>query len=194
MKSIVEKIHKEFKTSSEELFCKQNSREQLLSVGLDKQVRMMDLQKKYPTHKVIQKTRVQQICEKYKLHFDELENYIGGIPNKNLQEIIDFKNKHLIHHYNEYSGLFGFKIKQITCRGLNGVPDKQKEFAKNMSGSFFICAPLKDFDRASISRSANDPIILWCESSWIRSSEPLVIVTAWGDEAKDEQVFNEKLN
>ena len=63
MKSIVEKIHKEFKTSSEELFCKQNSREQLLSVGLDKQVRMMDLQKKYPTHKVIQKTRVQQICE-----------------------------------------------------------------------------------------------------------------------------------
>jgi len=195
METTVEKIHREFKTSSDAFFCQKNSRENLLTVGLTNQVKLMDLQELYPIHKVINRTRVDQLCVKYKLIFGLIERYVGKIPNKNLEEIISFRKNHSPYHYlSRKLGWLNSVIPSelatythIPVKNFNTVPKGRKYEER---GDYYIVAPEKDFLRGS-SRGANDPIVLFEDS---RFSNVYVIVTAWGDEAKDEQVFNEKLN
>lgn len=168
---------------------------------------IVDYHFKYPNNKFITEEKVQEICEKYNLVCGNVGLYKGFVPAKNLKEIADFKLKQEDEVYvRNQPGLFGFNTyilsrKEMEEYASNGLKDRtMTEIA--LQGSiqrvgFEICAPIADMDttgkvqqghRLVDAPKAWDPVVL----------QPLMrgalIVTAWGDEASDPIVVNEKMN
>lgn len=194
MNSIVEQIHRDFKTTSN--YLKEGERSALKTVGLDNHVRAIDAHLRYPNHKLIHSTHAEQICSKYGLFCGKLDKYIGQIPNKNLKELEDFKLNVAPHYTIDY-GFWGGQ-KKTYYKNLSEIRNKKSTEKRLvlMAGQFSICAPEKDFISGSRHILVDDPIILFSEypRDYCYSSNMFVIVTAWGEEAKDEKVFNERLN
>ncbi len=163
----------------------------------------------FPLHKIIHLNKILLLCEKYNLIFTETRNFSGGIPQKNLMELEVFMDTfdyvHLIEYEKDY--LFTpWRNKEAQKHAFIKKRDKHtvKHDEEYPIFQWYIVAP-KDmvvtqqvFDKTFY---VPDPIIIgminpeygcgglsWGKVKWG------VIVTAWGDEAKDENVFNERLN
>lgn len=198
----------------------------------------------YPNNKFIAEKQVNQICEKYKLVCGNIKDYKGFVPEKNLQEIENFKgvkpehnkfsfdvltNVELSLSYEEYEKVVNHAIKNrhefnITVNdrlrpnlgallvdyknkiGTFGIPSNTyptiysyQSYKTPSSNDLLICAPEKDMDTKGKTRlgfklvdvfktEIPDPVVL----------KPVIggylILTAWGDEASDELVVNQKFN
>lgn len=177
----------------------------------------------YPQNKFITELEVERICKKYGLLLGESANYIGDIPEKNLLEIERFKlrKEDLSDPVPTY---FGFSsllwrsepIGMISSRprqvggasfldeylqekanqyyGIGADPYKsEKKDSEKVKPAFKICAPKQDFNTAGYEvregfKLVYDPVVLQPVKGGF------LIVSAWGDEASDEIVVNQKMN
>jgi len=172
---------------------------------------------KYPNYKFITEESVKKICAKYSLVYGEASKYIGTIPDKNLKHIEDFK----IDTEDECSeaGIISFRrfsgdtIKSgVTFRSSKerlvyeqSIKDTYT-FPSMYYREYFdacpleIAAPLKDFNMTDhevkdfkISKiEIPDPVVL--KPVFFGGQKHYLIVTAWGQEASDELVVNQKMN
>lgn len=170
---------------------------------------------RYPNHKYITEEQVNLICEKYNLVCGGVSLYKGFVPEKNLKQIAGFKPHDEDYEYLRCNGFYGtvykttfkeweeYSIQKEIDNKLRredplhyhltrGVYDSI-EYQKRMP-ELLICAPIKDMDmkgrelRGSFIREIPDPVVLYpLEKGYI-------ILTAWGDEASDPIVVNQKLN
>lgn len=216
--TLIEEIHYEFLTAGDRLL--QNAKSQLREIDKNEEQKIQKLKKygfnnvkqiteteserikaqwgkslieaicdfniKYVGYKFITHSIALSICKKYNLVLGDVDQYKGFVPTKNLKEIDDF--------YNKFPDLLVVK-KQIRYGGMIFLMPYVLE-----TNNTRICAPLKDMKTEGYSLSGRvfskhvpDPVIL----SYIKHSNGTsgyIIVTAWGDEASDPLVLNEKLN
>lgn len=161
----------------------------------------------YPNYKFITEDSVKKICEKYGLIYGSVEKYIGTVPNKNLEHIENFSIKKEDRLYNVY--IDNIRIGEPLFYGY--CNSKEAERIKDFSpysltsrravlAPLEIAAPLKDFDTTDMEikdYSLNeipipDPVVL--QPVFFRGDKYYLIVTAWGQEASDELVVNQKMN
>jgi hypothetical protein len=163
---------------------------------------------KYPLYKFITEEAVKNICEKYGLVLGEIRQYKGFVPEKNLAEIERFsvKDEDCVEDY--YRSV---SLSQVAAMQRQAFSSEMEEYKRQMYGyldqerkedktppqkmyirEFKICAPLKDMDTSGYTEKEHklipDPVVLH------PVKDGYLIVTAWGDEASDELVVNEKNN
>ena len=151
----------------------------------------------YPFNKFITREQVAQINKKYNLVCVTADCYLMDIPEKNLQEIENFKiknNKDLV-----FEGVLDdWKYKE-TFNFLTKDECKEKKLIRIKEESLYISCPksevkintgysIREDGFALKDKEVKDPIVL----------KPVVggflIVTKWGLEASDELVINQNLN
>lgn len=164
----------------------------------------------YPHYKYIDEAAIERVCEKYNLVFGEVSMYKGFVPEKNLQEIENFK----IKEEDEFNGIFvrssfssaPYWVEYTKIRDENIDSDGHVSFNRSIgtrtikdsqkiktNKTLYICAPIKDMEthgsRVVGHKIYPDPIVL----RMVRGGGYL-IMTAWGDEASDPEVSNPKMN
>lgn len=65
---------------------------------------IQEYKNKFPEYKFITEDMVQEICYKYNLIFGDISKYKGFVPDKNLREIEQFKNKYKSRIAGIYTG------------------------------------------------------------------------------------------
>lgn len=160
---------------------------------------------KYPQYKFIFFDQVTDICKKYGLVCGTAERYKGEIPQKNIDEIYNFKVA-------ENDVYFTKNISDITWK-MQHNPEYMKYAVKKGTDTFeipegpvyfeswnkvplFICAPASDMEtdqnttvkNGFLSQSVPDPIVLHFVP------EGFLIVSKWGLEGKDAFLTNETMN
>jgi hypothetical protein len=168
---------------------------------------------RYPNNKFITEENVTAICDKYNLFLGNIEDFKGFVPDKNLIEIENFKlqEKDFVNVFHLPKGYVSFIWRQgdftiselCDLLGAKFPEGVILEMARTLRVSgkkrdkLKIAAPLKDFDLNGKITShrkivnaipPDDPIVL--------QSVPggYLILTAWGDEASDPLIVNEKMN
>ena len=128
---------------------------------------------KYPFNKFINEESVIRICNKYSLLLTNVDRFIGGIPEKNQKEIINFKidKIDLPHSYSKES-------EYVTGTSLLIVATKDQLNMKN--------ARVQGHKLVDIVKE--DPIVLQPVKNGY------LIVSAWGIEASDKEVQNPRFN
>lgn len=157
---------------------------------------------KYPNYKFITEESVKKICEKYNLIYGEVTYFKGEVPTKNLQHIIDFK----IDENDEAwaiikpSPFFGNTVIGLAGKTEAEWHENTVRVYRTLKLPLEICAPLKDFDTTNMKIEnfklskieIPDPVVL--QPILFEGVKHYLIVTAWGDEASDELVVNQKMN
>lgn len=177
---------------------------------------------RYPNHKFITEEAVKRICEKYNLVCAEVGRYKGFVPDKNLREIEVFKiqNTDRIYERKVYSE-YSFRDRSTTISQavyeeqttkkyeikhedsyeqhiwmLNQQRSNREHVSYSEITELMICAPSKDMDLTGadvigyrvVKKEIPDPVVLR------RVMHGYLILTAWGDEASDADVVNQKMN
>lgn len=178
---------------------------------------------KYPQYKFITEDSVKSICFKYGLIYGEVSKYIGTVPDKNLKHIEEFKiSDEDKAYYNITTHPLIYNIrpdKRLVFYPKRYFEDRKKLvdgtfepiYTKNSSlydnrysckeAPLEIAATIKDFDTKNM-RIENhklvedpidkDPVVL--QPVMFNDKKYYLIVTAWGDEASDELIINQKMN
>jgi len=165
---------------------------------------------KYPHYKFITEESVKSICEKYGLVYGEVGRYIGNVPDKNLKQIEDFKineDDECWIHSVQWMGSSSSRptisfIKKPSSTNIENDFHKYPSYFReyDYKASLEIAAPKSDFNLTSMevknfkvsAIQVPDPIVL--QPVIFKNKKHYLIVTAWGDEASDELVVNEKHN
>jgi hypothetical protein len=155
----------------------------------------------YPNNKFITEEQVKAICEKYGLVCGEISMYKGFVPEVKLQSIENFKPKEkdvTMIFCSKNIGWSGGTIGEIQYDGGRDAAVYSNIFKKvEIPEKLKICAPLKDMEIPSTHslsgykikiKEVPDPVVLQPVNGGY------LIVCAWGDEASDEIVVNEKMN
>ncbi len=149
-------------------------------------------QQKYPMYKFITANDAEKLCKKHKLNLGDVATYIGEIPDKNINEILNFtilaEDKPLLDSgmWSSFGGSDKFE-KQFLVEGKWCEESGEENHRNKMN--FRICAPAHLFDmtRNSIAdgyKIVLDPIVLQPVNGGY------LIVTKWGLEANDESITN----
>lgn len=173
---------------------------------------------KYPNYKFITEESVKKICEKYNLVYGAIDRYVGSVPDKNLKHIEDFKvnkNDECFIYEKKIWGSLGVSFEFISLEKSNEEKRKENEYDeyKHLRQSFSrkiikrnakcpleIAAPLKDFNMNEMEVEdfklskieILDPVVL--KPVIFNGRKHYLIVTAWGIEASDGLVVNERFN
>jgi len=174
---------------------------------------------KYPNYKFITEESVKKICEKYNLIYGAIDRYIGSVPDKNLKHIEDFKVNKNDECFLYEKKIFGFGMREmsmqknlITFDEHKNRKDIENDHYKrnmlhdhrvrviNMKLPLEIAAPLKDFNMDEMEVKdfklskieIPDPVVL--KPVLFNGKKHYLIVTAWGIEASDSLVVNERFN
>jgi hypothetical protein len=160
----------------------------------------------YPQYKFITKDQVTSICEKYGLVLGNVGDYMGFVPEANLQQIENFKLRPEDARVSYESSLWrmggmgggrvdiAMSMKYYDDNIESNDVFKQREISR-IRVDMNICAPLKDMDTRNktvvnhvLVSNVPDPVVLCAVTNGY------LIVTAWGDEASDELVQNPRNN
>lgn len=164
---------------------------------------------RYPQYKFITEQSVKKICEKYGLVYSKIQNYIGSVPDKNLKHIEDFKIKDEDKCYiREESWGWGDSIdirfidqSQYNYGLTNGTIRNNHRTVSYKISPLEIAATVGDFNtkgkQVEDFKLKNipvppDPIVL--HPVLFEDKKYYLIVTAWGPEASDADVVNERMN
>jgi len=177
---------------------------QILKLAKEEAELITYYQQTYPVYKFITKKQIQKICEKYGLVWGKSNRYKGDIPYKSMHEISTFKIKNPIKeedcvYYKEISHstyIFPsqyseYEYQQEAIR--NGYTPSITRIYKDTT--FTICAPVNDMDMTKAELKDHkivdipDPVVLYPVRGGM-----YCIVSAWGPEASDEYVVNQKMN
>lgn len=174
---------------------------------------------KYPDYKFITGEIAKQICEKYKLVLGDTHDYNGFVPDKNIEQIELFYQKHpedkveytRQYYKNEYGSYAIEVMSEIEYKSAVERYEsikKQDPYSANRYGPnhsqgptvLKICAPIKDMNIEYkklmghiLMQEIPDPIVM----KMVRHDNNTlgyIIITAWGDEASDELVINQNNN
>jgi hypothetical protein len=145
-------------------------------------------QQNYPMNKFIDYKTVQNICGKYGLYMTDVHYFIAEVPIKNQKEIVAFKVKE--KDLNNMSRIYGHLCDEEFTKTIEEMDKSEIELSGN---DLKIIAPESQIDTSRLKKIghqliAEDPIVLQPVKSGY------LIVTAWGDEASDELIVNEKMN
>ena len=191
-----------------------NSNPEVENVKIHKAIEKYKL--KYPTHKFVTDDIITKVCKKYKLVHGEIGKFIGFVPAKNVEEIKKF-NKAFNLDFTDgsykinYSGGSWFNSEPYhTSNNWYSKSEIKERFNLNnkniehiKSGKHFgltetltIAAPVTMFDTKDMTVKKGklvknlppDPIVLQ------EVPEGYLVVTAWGDESQDPEIFNENQN
>lgn len=157
---------------------------------------------KYPNYKFITEESVQKICAKYNLIYGSVEEYTGVVPCRNLEHIEKFKIEEKDECGEQW---FRFRPSDNYCEGTR-VPEIKQEswqygiYVRNLP--LEIAAPPKDFTERARKNVKGfkiesriripDPVVI--KPVHFEGSKFYLIVTAWGEEASDDLVVNQKFN
>lgn len=157
-------------------------------------------------YKIITYSQVIRICEEYGLILAPGNLYTGEVPDKNLQDIKKYPKDKIQEQFATNTTNYFFE------------PDFRDEPGGSGSTTFMICATLNEFHRENtmlvgreliIDNSKRpkfqinkiekrnkfkDPIVLYPLWSYPLNEQVFHVVTAWGPEARDPEVVNEKKN
>lgn len=169
-------------------------------------------QTNYPNNKFITEEQVKQICEKYGLVCGDTTMYKGFVPEKKLKEIESFsvkKNEQIpftaYYHNGKWVEITIGKAEEYIRWRKEDISNTssmhsnafwcQQDFKVRIKSGYKICAPLKDMDIPLTHKLYEykiehipDPVVLQPVNGGY------LIVCAWGDEASDEIVVNQKMN
>lgn len=167
----------------------------------------------FPHLKQILFRDVTKVCKKYNLVIAPIERFTGQVPNKNLLDVAGFLRRYQMYGYKTWSLFNDDNESTIFMKDRNDAETAHKKihWGKMKSDevepkySLFICAPkdqliIRDNEKIKGYKIVtDDPIILAVETFRKYRKEPskddvMIIVTAWGEEASDPDVINEKLN
>lgn len=163
---------------------------------------------KYPLNKFITEDIVKQICEKYGLVCGDVSLYKGFVPQSKLHEIANFKLRkedeipftaYWLHgKWNEGSNN---EARELVKWREEDLPREKvyywtnPDFKVRIKEGLKICAPLKDMKTTGyelkgykLEKHIPDPVVLQPVNGGY------LIVTAWGNEASDENIVNQKMN
>lgn len=166
---------------------------------------------KYPNYKFITEESVKTICAKYNLVYGAITDYLGTVPTKNIEEMEKFK---ISPEDSCYMREKWFNGRQSEKRHYIDMSEYQREVT-NLKNSKYghyqitenvkecpleIAAPIKDFnmedkevkDHKIFKLEIPDPVVL--KPVYFERQKYYLIVTAWGLEASDELVINQKMN
>lgn len=158
---------------------------------------------KYPQYKFITEDSVKLICEKYNLIYGDVKFYQGNVPDANLKQMEEFSILDEDRCYCEsYKSMFmNSDDKKISYDYYNSRL-KSLRYDSNYTytkSALLIAAPISDFNTTNmeikdhqLKAKVKDPIIL-CPVFY-KEKVYYLIVTAWGKEANDNLVINEKMN
>lgn len=165
----------------------------------------------YPQYKFITEASVKKICAKYNLVYGNVGKYIGTVPDKNLKHIEDFKIKDEDKAYIEVEeGMFHHTTRFIDQKAYNsGRNPPYYPYASRLVRHGFttyrecpltIVAPVSDFNMGKSELKdfqvsdvfIPDPIVL--APVFFEGQRHFLVVTAWGEEASDQDVVNQKMN
>jgi hypothetical protein len=147
--------------------------------------KLLEYEAKYPQYRIIDYSSIIKLCAKYKLMISSLSNYKEMIPQKNIDEIMEYgKNMPIAYH----SGSIKRKLfSESPSTFLIVAPfDYFKEGKK--IGNFVV--PVKSFKFSfnfRFSVPTPDPIVLY-ELPISGNKKYFHIVSAWELEAEDELV------
>lgn len=168
-------------------------------------------QQKYPQYKFITEDSVNEICNKYGLIYGDVYNYTGTVPEKNLKQIEDFsiQSEDKCYQRRFIGGSRSWKPDYVS--NIEAHPkytDREKELRMHIYNNHYsysedsltIAAPKSDFNMEGMELKGNklskieipDPIVL--QPVFHGGARYFLIVTAWGLEASDELVVNQKMN
>jgi len=162
---------------------------------------------KYPHYKFITEDSIKKICEKYGLVYGEVGKYIGEVPEENLKHIEDFKidekdnyisySSRILSVWSSYTEEeFRHRLtvyNDVSPERVDGIVENSK-----ICASLIIAAPKDKFDMTRMEvkdyklQNIPDPVVF--KPVMYKDKQYFLIVTAWGAEAKDSLVVNEKLN
>ncbi len=153
--------------------------------------------REYSLNKFITEEQVKTICHKYNLVHGDVDRFKGFVPEKNLREIENFKLKENDFQYfrNHRFSNNDSIISKKTYEYLKNSNDSYSVYKKEINLS--ICAPIKDMNTSGLELSEGyklqakiipDPVVLQSVKGGY------LILTAWGDEASDPIVVNNKMN
>lgn len=176
----------------------------------------------YPNNKFITEASVEKICNKYGLVYGPNDRYIGTVPDKNLKEMAAFQLKiedtcYSKRVWNSYTRGVSTAIGYLGYPEFNILYTK-KYYTKADSKSLYfdfdgfvsteikpcrleIAAPIKDFNMEGMDQVRSklfvkpleyDPVVL--QPVHFGGKKYYLILTAWGEEASDELVVNQKMN
>lgn len=169
---------------------------------------------KYPQYKFITEESVIKLCNKYKLIYGPVKNYIGDVPDKNLIDIENFSIEQKDEAYEKIVRMDWEIYRDGDCdyadvKAYERTIETYKEH--NFRGHtsqfnkkpFEIVAPAKDFNLDGMRLKdgiklvkkpikVEDPIVL--QPVRHGGKTHYLIVTAWGDEASDPSVMNANHN
>lgn len=162
---------------------------------------IMYFSNKYPLYRFITQDSVIQICDKYGLIFGPVSKYTGDVPDKNLEIMEKFeikKEDKLYTCFNEYYD----QIEEISYENYrkeqNSEGDNYEDYIYDFEEApLEIVAPSKDFDHQGMELhglhltpkiEVKDPIVI--QPVFHKERKGYLIVTAWGEEAGDENVVN----
>lgn len=153
----------------------------------------------YPSNKFITEEEVIRICKKYGLVWGDVHYYKGDVPEKNLQEIEQFKlrqeDMQVRTNLDDYyeGQMRNMMRSRMAFPSYSEAPTEIIE--RYVAPPFKICAPQKDFDTRNMIVSKdlklmeiNDPIVLQ------PVKDGYLVVSKWGMEASDDNLVNEKMN
>lgn len=167
---------------------------------------------RYPFNKFITSQQVEAICGKYNLVCGPVSIYMGDVPDEKLKQISAFKlrsedrvvcierkiwKRGPYEETEESPNLIVRLILKLFgyCPGWV-IPFFTAYHWRKTTKSLMICAPMNEMEmsvspwtrQSRILQHIPDPVVL----------QPVkggyLIVAAWGDEASDENVVNEKMN
>lgn len=191
-------------TGSEKVIAKKKEAETLKNV-------ITYFHDRYPLYKFITEDSILKICKKYDLIYGEAAKYIGFVPEKNLKEMESFEvdPEDMLYHnttqwrdstYTYAQGIDNTKRALIMSTGKQPSDTAViKHFNETYAPEtkFNIVAPKEDFNISSreeiknhkiVAKPIPDPVVLF------PVNKGYLIITAWGPEASDPLVVNEKSN
>lgn len=166
---------------------------------------------KYPQYKFITEESVLKICQKYGLIYGGIERFIGDVPEENLRRIEEFKINEEDGCYLEITRGFRFNDTYTTISHKLYIDGKNSKDRNDLSRlmntqtnysecGLEIAAPKSDFNMEGMEVKdfklskieIPDPVVL--KPVMFNEKKHYLIVTAWGKEARDIDVINEKSN
>lgn len=144
---------------------------------------------KYPNYKFITEASVNKICHKYNLYLGDVNDYIGEVPDANL-EVMERFEVDKCDKGTEYMGQWP----SPNPGGGYGLVSMYN------TATLKICAPKSDFRKdvqydestRTVKQEIPDPIVL--QPVKYKGFPYYLVVTAWGIESNDSEVANHKMN
>lgn len=217
-------IHAEFRSCMKELSISDERLDKLKKCGIKhitaKYEDYSEALIKYPGYKIIYTEDIEKICQKYNLIFSPIDRFKGNIPSKNLNELSNFidrfgRNEYMIQYKNwwgitKIDWIFGHdKAKRLAARRKDGKIIKGLNHLQINIACPYTDLLIRKGDIIKDNILIEDPVVFIkpksnsdsrCFTEFDGNSlvnyetRYWIIVTAWGDEAKDEIIFNERQN